>query len=372
MSENEAQPTTGSTPRRTSAAELERKRTAYAAAPEKFRTAARLRRRLQGGKINERRRQLAAAKRHQYREAAWEKFRQHPPNARLPWHVQLSKWWLAQPLFDSKRRFAAAVGVSVRQVFDWLRGFGWPDRPRRQKLHEVTGLACFAVSRKEKRPERGAEERAAAVVKALALRCGLANRQIRKVTVSQIEKNGIRIGDRLIRFGPGRHQVDRIPLEQWLSMAKPAEFLFFQLKPVNRLRPTSAHWVIRMLGASGVEAQERRGAHVAHFAEDGRRFGVVGGRLLHHLRTWHGLSKSGARGILVRAVSSEPTGTEIAERSGPGRPAEETADYRKARQMRAAGKTYPEIARLLRPKEYRKNPRRAAKALAMGVARLKV
>lgn len=298
MSETNKQVRASAPSRKTSVGELQKKRTAYWASPEKFRRAASGHRKFNRDRINADRRMSNRERRRSERDERWHTYLLKPPSKDAHWSQQFRAWLKAQPFYPGKRAFARAVGVSSRQVYDWLNGKSWPDRPRRRKLHEITGLECFAVPRKEKRPERGAEAAAAAVLKALVVRCGLANRQVRRLTVSQIEENGIRMGKRLIAFGSGWHQVDRAPCVEWLAKATPSEFLFFQLKPVDRTRPTSAKWVIRMLRACGVEVDKRRGAHAAHFAEDSRRFGRTGSRLLRHLRLEHGLSKSGAREIL--------------------------------------------------------------------------
>jgi transcriptional regulator with XRE-family HTH domain len=288
--------------RKTPSRILERLRADYAADPEPVRAQSRAYRQQHRDAVNARRRQRAAQQRDREQAATWEAYQQNPAYKNLPSGEQLRLW------LDAKgwtvRQCARHIGVSARSVHDWLNGTHPPDRPKRRRLYEATGLECFYSRVPEKKPRYAEGSKlAAAVLRDLTIRCGLASREIRGIETSQVEARGIRMSAaRFIRFGDAAHEVSGSAVKQWISSAQPTKYLFFQHKPVDRSRPGTPKWIIRMLKLAGVVVRRSQTPRIQHFANDAKRFGT-GPRLLKHLREFHRLSKTHSTAVWKELIA---------------------------------------------------------------------
>ena len=360
-------------PHKTSERILKKLRARYAADRKIGRQRARNARAERGDVINLRRRELAAQRRTAERERRWAAYQQDPPGSELPWNEQLRSWFEAQPKFATKRQLASEVGVSVRSVMDWFRGKHPPEGPRRRKLHEITQLECFRSS--ERRPKYADQTRTApALLKDLVEKCGLSSRELRRLEVSNVEAKGIRIPTgRLIPFGNEWHQVREAAVREWVAIAHPTSYLFFRLKPVDRNRPATAKWIVRMSRKAGISLRRSQSPRVRHFAVDAKRFGA-GPRFLTHLKQVHGLSRTHSRAVwkeLIEKsvkVGSKQKAPAIAPRRG--RPATKRHVFLEAKRLHAAGTSWADIAKKLVPEEFRKDWRAAKERIRIGVTKL--
>jgi transcriptional regulator with XRE-family HTH domain len=329
--------------------------------------------------INRRRRELSAARRSLARAAVWQAYQQNPPAKNLPADQQLRLWLNAKGW--NIRQLAREIGISARSVFDWLRGKHPPVRHHLSKLHEITGLECFTpplpLPVQERRPKYVEEVRAAAaILKDLVIRCGLASREIRDLEISQVEPKGIRVRNgRLIRFGDGWHEVSPDLFKKWMSVAQPQKYLFFQLKPVDRGRPATGLWIVRMLKKAGVSIRRSQTPRVQHFASDAKRFGT-GPRLLRHVRKVHLLSKTHSTAVwkqLVLATTNHisPIRSDAMRRRQRGRPVEKADTFAAAQKLHKGGMSWSKAAQRLTPRAFTQDPRKAAEALRKGAARLR-
>jgi len=367
---------------------LEKLRKNYAANPEPFIRKAREARRTHRQAINRRRRNLASEKRARQAQERWATYLQNTPSEALPWSEQLRLWFEAQPQLRNVRELARAVSVSPRSVFDWLRGKHPPVGRKRRKLYEISRLACFRVVTRERRPPRAAQQEVPLIIRDLVVRCGLAPREIQMIRTANVELGGIRLsGGRLIPFGRKWEYVHQQPIETWISLAKPGEFLFFRQKPVNRDRPADRLWIVRQLHAANVKVRKSQAGRVHHFAGDFLRMDTKD--FLRHLQRKHGLSPSGAhsvrkellkqRGLAVaanrRVEGIDPEAAyavlyPIRNPRGAGRKATKTGIYAEAKRLhKAEGLSWPKIAKRLTPAEYAADPRKASEALRKGASR---
>jgi hypothetical protein len=82
-------------------------------------------------------------------------------------------------------------------------------------------------------------------------------------------------------------RVSRDSLDKWIDRAKPKEFLFFALHPVDRTRPANRVWITRTLRKSGPAFV--RAAHFRHFAGDYGRI-RTDKDFVKHAHKEHGIS----------------------------------------------------------------------------------
>lgn len=350
---------------------------AYAKNPEKFKERSRNRRSAHAVDINARRREVVAQRREIERSERWAKYIANPPNPSLPPGYQLRLWLEAKSW--NVRRLAIEIGVSARSIFDWINGKHPPVRHHLGKVHEITGLECFtpplALDVRERRPKYVEEvQSGTAILKDLVIRCGLASREIRGLEVSHLEVKGIRTGKgRLIPFGDGWHEVSLDSFKKWMSVAQPQKYLFFQHKPVDRGRPATRLWIVRMLNKAGVSIRRSQTPRVQHFAGDAKRFGA-GPRLLKHFRAFHGLSKTHSIAVWKQLIREGGSRSLVGARplKNAGRKPQKTEIFKQAEVLHQnPGGSWPKIAKQLDPKAWAENPRKAAESIRQGVLRMK-
>lgn len=361
-------------------------REAYAKNPSKYKARSRARRAKFRGAINSQRRVNAAKKRDQAASEKWASYQ--VPAVSLPWNEQLRIWFEAQPMFSNVRALARLLSVTPRSVFDWLRGKHPPVGRRRYKLYEITELACFRVETRQKRPPQAALQQAPTIIRDLVVRCGLAPRDIQTLRAANVEQDGVRLPNgRLVRFGNKWEYVRLQPIETWISLAKPDEFLFFRQKPVDRGKPADRLWIGRQLRAAGIKMRTRQVGRMYHFAGDFLRMDSK--KFLQHVRREHGLSRSGVSSLnkdLLKRKDSVAAGGAV-ERIDPeeafsvlyplknlrgaGRKAKKTSIFAEAKRLHEKEQlSWPKIAKRLTPDDWAKDTRNASEAIRKGAGRL--
>lgn len=147
------------------------------------------------------------------------------------------------------------------------------------------------------------------LVKELALKGGLTDREIRNLRVSQIETNGIRLGPRrLLLFGEGRHSISRQLFDSWLNEAEPKDFLFYQRAPRNYYKPIGRRGLdhaIRDLGLNFTIEKRTKGTQLPlrqqHFREDFQQAKNLREFRLH-MRDFHAFTATGSRKLIKQLL----------------------------------------------------------------------
>jgi hypothetical protein len=127
------------------------------------------------------------------------------------------------------------------------------------------------------------------LVKQLTVGCGLTTKEVRSITVDQIERDGIRLDEsRLIQFGNGWHSVSRDALDEWMKVARPTRYLFYLMSPRDRTRAVGESWICKVNKALGVKTKCGRGARIEHFEQEFFQFASPR-HFRIHLRSFHKL-----------------------------------------------------------------------------------
>jgi hypothetical protein len=146
----------------------------------------------------------------------------------------------------------------------------WGGRERRAFRDNVSQrYSSKRTGLRERQPQGTRTPAAVAVIKDLILNCGLSNKEIRELRISQISDGGIDLGPgRLLRFGTSTHCVSKQALEAWLGEAKPKDYLFYRRVPPDLRMPADRLWVINMAKRAGIPTQRSVSLRMKHFKDD--------------------------------------------------------------------------------------------------------